>query len=80
MQTYRANDWGGDTLQACRDIVQARNAGADIIIHEGKFAASRENHLSTISRACADSGIEVVLHGVPDPDIVYPHITFVEES
>lgn len=79
MQTYKASNWGIDTLQACRDVMKANAEGADIIIHDGDFNVTNEGHLSTISRACADSGIEVVIRGVHDPEIVYPHITFIEE-
>lgn len=79
MQTYKASNWGIDTLQACRDILKAKAEGSDILIHTGDFDANNERHLSTISRACVDSGVEVVLQGVHDPEIVYPHITFIEE-
>ena len=78
MQTYKASNWGIDTLQACRDVLKAKSEGADII-HDGDFNVTNESHLSTISRACVDSGIEVVIRGVHDPEIVYPHITFIEE-
>lgn len=79
MQTYKASNWGGDTLQACRDIVKAQAEGADIVIHEGDFNVDSERHLSTISRACVGSDVELVLKGVHDPETVYPHITFIEE-
>lgn len=79
MQTYKVSNWGIDTLQACRDILKAKAEGLDIIIHDGEFSVTNECHLSTISRACEDLGIDVVIRGAHDPEIVYPHITFIEE-
>lgn len=79
MQTYKVSNWGIDTLQACRDVMKANAEGADIIIHDGEFNVTNEGHLRTISRACVDSGVELVIRGVRDPEIVYPHITFIEE-
>ena len=79
MQTYKVSNWGIDTLQACHDILKAKAEGYDILIHTGDFDTTSERHLSAISRACVDSGVEVVLQGVHDPEIVYPHITFIEE-
>lgn len=79
MQTYKVSNWGTDTLQACRDILEAKSEGSDIIIHDGDFITDAPHHLSTISRACVDAGIELVVRGVQDPEIVYPHITFIEE-
>lgn len=79
MQTFRVSNWGTDTLQACRDILEAKSEGSDIIIHDGDFNTDAPHHLSTISRACVDSGVELVVRGVQDPEIVYPHITFIEE-
>lgn len=79
MKTFKASNWGSDTLQACRDIVKARSEGADIVVHDGAFNANSYKHLSTISRACIGSDVELVIRGVPDQDTVYPHITFIEE-
>lgn len=80
MQTYdAAYDWGSDTLKACRDILVAADTGADIVIHRGRFNADDERHVTTVSRACEDSNVELVIRGVPDPGQVYPHITFIEE-
>lgn len=80
MKTFESSNWGSDTLEACRDIVRAKSVGADIIVHEGEFSTEGDHHLSTISNACVDSGVELVLKGVHDPGTVHPHITFVEES
>lgn len=80
MQTYKASSWGADTLQACRDIMKAASEGADIIVHDGDFSTDCPRHLSTISNACIDRGVEVVIQGVSGPEIVYPHITFIEEA
>ena len=79
MKTYKTSNWGTDTLQACRDIMKAGSEGSDIIVHDGDFNTESSRHLSTISRACVDSGVELVVRGVQDPEIVYPHITFIEE-
>ena len=79
MQTYKVSNWGIDTLQACRDILKAKTEGSDIIIHDGEFSVTNECHLSTISHACVDSEVELVIRGVHDPGIVFPHITFIEE-
>lgn len=79
MKTYKASDWGGNTLEACRDVFRAKDDGADIIVHVGHFEATSDHHLSTISNACVDTGIELVVRGTSDPGVVYPHITFVEQ-
>ena len=80
MQTTKVTDWGSDTLQACREIVSASTDGADILVHEGEFNGKDDRHMSTISRACVGSNVELVVKGVSDPGVVYPHITFIEET
>lgn len=79
MQTKTVNDWGSNTLQACKDIMEASRNGIDILLHEGKFDPVNERHIHTISNACVDCGVEVVIKGITDPGVVYPHITFIEE-
>ena len=80
MQTTKVANWGNDTLQACREIVGASEKGNDILVHEGEFNVKDDRHISTISRACVGSNVELVVKGVPDPGVVYPHITFIEET
>lgn len=80
MQTYSVFNWGNSTLKACRDILHASKDGADILIHRGDFHVTDERHLTTISHACVDSDVELVVHGVSDPGEVFPHITFIEEE
>lgn len=80
MQTNNVRDWGSDTLQACRDIVKARRDGVDILIHEGDIDTHSDHNLSTISNACVDSEVELVIKGAHDPGAVFPHITFIEET
>lgn len=80
MQTHNVYDWDNNTLKACRDILHASRQGSSIVIHTGEFRSDDDRHMTTISHACVDSDVELVIRGVEDPGVVYPHITFIEEE
>lgn len=73
-------DWGSNTIQACKDIDSASKNNIDILRHHGDIDVNTSSHMRTISNLCAKKDIDLVVYGHTDPGVVYTHVTVVEED
>lgn len=73
-------DWGGNTINACKEIEHAKTNNVDIIKHYGYIDTCIQN-IRTISNMCRDCDIELIIYtndNVTEPSKIYPHVTFME--
>lgn len=80
IKTTDSYDWGTNVIYACSEIIQAGDNKVSVIRHHGKIAVHTQYFMSTVSHICEEQEVELVIYGYPELDIVYPHITTVEEE